>query len=379
MVAAAALQPVEPIAIRWFQSSDREVCQRIAAEAAMTSYGRLMPERRFAFTPSMPLEPAEVRLVATCADEPVGFLELVGTHVSNVFVDPAHQRRGVGAALMRAAEETIPGDLTLSVFTSNPAARRFYERLGYRFDGVSQTMFHGLATDVWRMRKARPQRLPVRKFDLVILDFDGVLADSAPWMLRNIGGICERHGLRRPEAAMVDRLRGLSNRQILRELRVPVWKLPAIARDMRAMVLAEAAAIPLFSGVATFLERLQAAGVRLAIVSSNSEAAVRQILGPGEAGRISRFCCGAALFGKARLFARVQRELGVAPGRVLCVGDETRDVEAARKAGFRSAAATWGYATPAALHAAGPDHLVDGFEALSELIIADECALPGRP
>ena len=368
MGAIAATRALEPVAIRWFEASDRKTCQRIAAAAAMSSYGRLMPQHSFAFTPEAPLEPAEVRLVATLGDEPVGFLELVGTHVSNLFVDPAHQGRGIGSALMRAAEETVPGDITLSVFTSNPAARRFYERLGYRFEGVSQTMFHGLAADVWKMRRARPRPPAVRTFDLVILDFDGVLADSAPWMLNNIGGICERYGLRRPDAAAIDRLRGLPNRRILRELRVPFWKLPAIARDMRARVLADAATIPLFPGVPAFLDRLQAAGVRVAIVSSNSEAAVRRILGDRASGRVGRFCCGAALFGKARLFARVQQELAAAPGRVLCVGDETRDVGAARKAGFTSAAVTWGYATPEALSSAAPDHLVDGFEALSEII-----------
>lgn len=310
-----------------------------------------------------------MRLVATVGDEPVGFLELVGSHVSNLFVDPAHQGRGIGSALMRAAEETVPGDLTLSVFTSNPAARRLYERLGYRFEGVSQTTFHGFVADVWKMRKARPQPPAARRFDLVILDFDGVLADSAPWMLRNLGGLCERHGLRRPDDAMIERLRGLPNRRILGELRVPFWKLPAIARDMRAQVLADAATIPMFPGAPAFLERLQVAGVRIAVVSSNSEAAVRRILEDRASGRVSHFSCGAALFGKARLFARVQRELGVAPGRVLCVGDETRDIEAAQKAGFRSAAVTWGYATPEALSSTAPDHLVDSFEALHGIVV----------
>ena len=367
--AAAAVQTLDPVAIRWFQSSDRKICQRIAAEAAMSSYGRAMPERGFAFTPEAPLEPAEVRLVATVGDEPVGFLELVGSHVSNLFVDPARQGRGIGSALMGAAEETAPGDITLSVFTCNPAARRLYERLGFHFEGLSQTMFHGLAVDVWRMRKPRSVRLKVRKFDLVILDFDGVLADSAPWMLANIGRLSQRHGLRRPDEAMLERLRGLSNRQILQQLRVPFWKLPAIARDLRAMVLADVATIPLFAGAQGFLDGLHDAGVRLAVVSSNSEAAVRAILGPASATRISRFRCGAGLFGKAPLFMRVQREMGVAPGRVLCVGDETRDVEAARKAGFTSAAVTWGYATPEALRSAAPDHLVDNFEGLSGLVV----------
>ncbi len=354
--------------VRAFQESDRKACQQIAAAAALSSYGAQMPELRPAFSGSAELEPADVRLVATISETPVGFLELVGAHISNVFVDPRHQGKGVGRALMTSAERTAPGDLTLSVFTINPRARRFYERLGYCVEAASQILFHGIETDVWRMRKVRSVDASRRRFDLVILDFDGVLADSASWMLRNLDGVCERHGLRRPDPATIDRLRALSNRQILGELRAPFWKLPAIARDMRARMAADASEISLFPGVPAFLGRLREAGVVAAIVSSNSEGTVRTILGPANAERIARFDCGASLFGKAPVFKRVQRSLATPQDRVLCVGDESRDVDAARAAGFCSAAVTWGYAAPEALNDAAPDHIVGDFEALLEVI-----------
>jgi phosphoglycolate phosphatase len=42
------------------------------------------------------------------------------------------------------------------------------------------------------------------------------------------------------------------------------------------------------------------------------------------------------------------------PCRAILIGDETRDVEAARAAGIASGAVLWGYAAPEALVAAGP-------------------------
>lgn len=368
-MAVLALAPLAgQVTVRWFQPSDRTACQRIAADAAMSSYGASFPDAGALFSPSAPLEPAEVRLVATLEEEPVGFLEIVGAHISNVFVDPAHQGRGIGAALMAAAEATVPGDLTLSVFTSNSRARRFYERLGFSFEGMSQIRFHDRPADVWRLRKTRQASRQALNFDLVILDFDGVLANSAPWMTENLDEVCKRHGLRRPGPEAIERLRTLSSREIVKELGAPVWKLPAMAQDMRARMAADAGDIPLFPGAPEFLERLEDAGVQMAVVSSNSEATVRTVLGNGNAERIRLFRCGASLFGKRRLLRQVQERLEVTPGRILCVGDETRDIDAARAAGLPSAAVTWGYAAAEALRAARPNHIVGSFQALADLI-----------
>ena len=56
---------------------------------------------------------------------------------------------------MAAAEDGAGGDLTLSVFTSNPGARRLYERLGFTVTRERDTTFHGHAYPVWAMRKTR--------------------------------------------------------------------------------------------------------------------------------------------------------------------------------------------------------------------------------
>jgi phosphoglycolate phosphatase len=77
---------------------------------------------------------------------------------------------------------------------------------------------------------------------------------------------------------------------------------------------------------------------------------------------------GQSLFGKARIFRRVVHTEGARQDRVLVIGDETRDMEAARQAGLPCAAVTWGYATTAALVACGPDHLAGSFDELAALV-----------
>lgn len=55
--------------------------------------------------------------------------------IDNVYVRPAERDRGVGAALMDAAERHLAADgasrVSLSVLADNDAARRLYERRGY--------------------------------------------------------------------------------------------------------------------------------------------------------------------------------------------------------------------------------------------------------
>jgi phosphoglycolate phosphatase len=204
---------------------------------------------------------------------------------------------------------------------------------------------------------------------LVIFDFDGVLADSAAWFLEILGPLARAHRFRELTRDEIEALRGRPNREIVRQLGVPPWRLPAIARHVRALSAEAAERIPLFPGVPPLLAGLGQAGVRIAVVSSNAETTIRTVLGADLAGLVHDFECGASLFGKARLIRRVLHRSGVAPSRALAVGDETRDVEAARRAGAPAAAALWGYARPEAFDSFQPDHAFDTPDALRRFLL----------
>ena len=202
-------------------------------------------------------------------------------------------------------------------------------------------------------------------YELAIFDFDGTLADSAAWMGRVFNDVAKRFGYRTISRTEMEMLRGRTNREIIRYLGVPAWKIPLIAKHMRDLIARDAGEIRLFEGVDGCLRSLSAHGVHLAIVSSNAEANVRRILGPDNAARISYFECGASLFGKAAKFRRVVKRSGVAPRRTICIGDEARDIEAAARAGLASGAVAWGYAKPDLLQSLRPTLM---FGSLEELV-----------
>lgn len=190
-------------------------------------------------------------------------------------------------------------------------------------------------------------------FRLVVFDFDGTLADTVDWFLQAWNRAAGRFDLRSVTAAELDGLRGSGHREILNFLRVPLWKLPAIALYMRRLAQEDVAQIRLFAGTPGLLRELGRSGVRLGLVSSNSEELVRQVMGD-LSGLIEAYECGASMFGKPRRLRRVLRRLGVGSREAVYVGDETRDVEAARAVGMASAAVLWGYARAEAFPAQQP-------------------------
>jgi phosphoglycolate phosphatase len=201
---------------------------------------------------------------------------------------------------------------------------------------------------------------------LVIFDFDGTLADSAGWFIETLPALAGRHRFHAPSAQEIERLRGRPTREVLAAMRIPAWRLPAIARDLRQRAAKETRRIALFDGVADALTALARSGAMLAIVSSNAETHVRAVLG-AQAESVSVFACGASLFGKARLIRRVLGQTGVAASQAIYVGDELRDISAARAAGVASAAVNWGYGRADALAKAGADHLLQVPSALAQL------------
>lgn len=207
------------------------------------------------------------------------------------------------------------------------------------------------------------------RYRLALFDLDGTLADSRDWFLGVFDQVADRFGYRRLIPGDRERLRGMDTRATLRALEIPLWKLPLIERHMRALVTRDIGRIALFPGAAAMLGELKAGGIQVAIVTSNSEPNVRRILGPA-ADHVARFACGAGLFGKAAKIGAVLRTTRTEPRAAILIGDEARDIAAARAAGTASAAVAWGYADPAFLRSLSPALFFEQIEDIAPALLA---------
>lgn len=205
-------------------------------------------------------------------------------------------------------------------------------------------------------------------YKLAIFDFDGTLADTFPWFIDVFNGVADRYRFRRMAPDDLETLRGTESRAMMQRLGIRVWKVPFIASHMRKLAARDIDRIPLFDGTAPLLRHLSDKGVIIAIVSSNAEANVRRVLGPENAALVAHYACGASIFGKHGKFRAVIARSGIPASRVIAIGDEIRDIEAARKAGIACGAVLWGFAHPDALKAHGPDELFASFDEIAERV-----------
>lgn len=195
------------------------------------------------------------------------------------------------------------------------------------------------------------------KYDIAAFDFDVTLADTMPWFNSILNTVADKYGFRKIDAAERDQLRHRDASEILKFLGIPLWKLPAIMAHVRTLMQEIDPSVHLFDGIPDALARLKAGGLRLAVVSSNSLENVQRVLGPDTAALFDDYECGTDLFGKAAKIDRLLQRHGTPPERFLLVGDEMRDIDAARKAGVRVGSVAWGYNHVDALRDRGPDEL----------------------
>lgn len=98
---------------------------------------------------------------------------------------------------------------------------------------------------------------------------------------------------------------------------------------------------------------------RLFILSTNKRDNIEKYLTQyGMIGYFDEIVEDHSYFGKASGLERIQRVHHVDPRDMYYVGDESRDVDAARKAGCLSVAALWGFEGEKVLRAARPDFII---------------------
>ena len=180
-------------------------------------------------------------------------------------------------------------------------------------------------------------------YQLVIFDFDGTLADSYPWFLSIFDELAIRYKLPRLEKSALEQLRKVDIHHISREFKIPIWKMVRIGSHVQKKMASQIENIRLVDGMQKVLDTLIEARIKLAVVSSNDEQNIRQVLGPRNAAHFEAFECGVSIFGKKAKFEKVLKTTNTPPNQALCLGDEVRDLKSAQQAGIAFGAVTWGY------------------------------------
>lgn len=184
----------------------------------------------------------------------------------------------------------------------------------------------------------------------VVFDFDGTIADSM-WVVIDI---YEQLFAVSVSDEQVEHIRGLNAAQVVKHLGVPLWKAPKFLTKGKKMMRGRMDEIKPFDGMYELIQNLHKAGHKLSIMSSNSEANVRYFLQKYALNQyFGDIIGGIGLFGKA---AALRKFLAMDTKHVVYVGDETRDIDGAKKAHVPIIAVGWGYNNEPILRASRPDY-----------------------
>ncbi|WP_299616266.1 GNAT family N-acetyltransferase [Pelagibius sp.] len=161
---AAALHSAPAMTLREGDVGDDAACGAIVGAAASTSaYAPRVPHAAALLGDRSPLSQAgRHRIVAEAGGQVLGFVEFLqdqtegGGHVKYLFVQPEAQGRGLGDALLAAAEAAIEGTVTLNVLSVNDRGLRWYMRRGYRIvEGNLEEDWEG-GPAIWLTLEKRP-------------------------------------------------------------------------------------------------------------------------------------------------------------------------------------------------------------------------------
>jgi len=199
---------------------------------------------------------------------------------------------------------------------------------------------------------------PIR-YRLVIFDFDGTIANSYPWFLSVYEELARKYRLPLVEADILEELRMLEIRQILKKYRVPLWKMIIVGTHLKKMMTNQINQISMFEGMETVIGELGRQGVILAVVTSNAEKNVRHVLGPEIMRYVAHVESGVSMFGKKSKFEKVLKKTGTLPEQAISIGDEIRDLKSSRDARIPFGAVSWGYTHIQTLSKQQPDMTFD--------------------
>lgn len=193
----------------------------------------------------------------------------------------------------------------------------------------------------------------------LIFDFDGTIADSFATVLTIANRLAAEFGFPHTSPDQVNELQHLSSREIVRRSGVSVIRLPFLLRRLRSELNQEIAHLRPIEAMPEVLWSLRLQGYRLGIVTSNSKENVTAFLaGQGLDDAFDFIDSELTLFGKGRVIRRALRQHRLQPSEVVYIGDETRDIEAARNVGIPVIAVSWGFNSAQALAAEQPDALI---------------------
>ncbi|UUV17285.1 HAD-IA family hydrolase [Fusobacteria bacterium ZRK30] len=198
-----------------------------------------------------------------------------------------------------------------------------------------------------------------------IFDFDGTLADSLQMGVDIYNKqIAPKFRCKKIEEKNMEILKGTNFHKLLKEHNISFFKLPILLFHLKRKMAKRMDEIQLIDDIKLSLDKLHKMGYKMGVLTSNNKKNVKSFLKHYEIDYLFEFVYAEKNpLGKDRAIKKIMKSEKL--NDIIYVGDESRDIDACKKAGVDIVSVGWGFNTISHLREYNPNYLI---KAPSELI-----------
>lgn len=214
------------------------------------------------------------------------------------------------------------------------------------------------------------------RYDYIIFDFDGTLADTNKGIVRTFQATFAEMGIPDPGEAVITSTIGLVLKDAFKKA-VPTFSDEEADKAVQVYRrLFETIGVPAteaFDGIPAMLEALHNAGIRMSVASSRSHHSLERLAEKLGIDKYFEMFCGAEDVVNHKpapdMVNLIIDRYKLDPETTLVVGDAIYDLLMGRGAGCKVCGVTWGNQSREQLSAVSPDYIVD--------YLSEFCAITG--
>ncbi|MEY3470852.1 MAG: hypothetical protein RLZZ223_202 [Candidatus Parcubacteria bacterium] len=200
----------------------------------------------------------------------------------------------------------------------------------------------------------------------LIFDFDGTLIDSFGLAFECVNELADKYNYNKFDNP--DFWRGKPLKDIVtQDVNLNFISTLFFIRDIRKLMKTKYSSLHFFDGIIPVLNNLSQE-YDLGIATTNSRKSVNLMLEKYKVSCFKFIYADIPVFGKPKKLNYIMNKHSLSQEDVLYIGDEQRDIEAAKKVDLKSVAVSWGFNTRDLLLTSSPTFIIDNPDDLYDVI-----------